>query len=120
MQYECHKVNFRSGAPNIDSTDWTKKKRATISSKNKDDKSFQYAVMVALNYEEIKGNLETVLNIKPFVNKCGKEQIVHQKQMIGKRLRKLVRQLLLIFCILKNKKDVQLIIQKLIQTAKNK
>ena len=97
-----------------------KKKRATISSKNKDDKSFQYAVMVALNYEEIKGILETVLNIKPFVNKCGKEQIVHQKQMIGKRLRKLVRQLLLIFCILKNKKDVQLIIQKLIQTAKNK
>ena len=41
MQYKFHKVNFRRGDPNIDSPDWTKKKRATISPKNKDDKSSQ-------------------------------------------------------------------------------
>ena len=40
--------------------------------------------------------------------------------MIGKRLRKIFDQLLLIFCILKKKKYIQLTIQKLIRTVKNK
>ena len=39
----------------IDSPDWIKKKKATANVKNKDDKYFQYAVMVSLNYKEIKG-----------------------------------------------------------------
>ena len=29
----------------------------------------QYAVTIALNYEEIKWNLERVSNIQPFINK---------------------------------------------------
>ena len=40
--------------------------------------------------------------------------------MIGKLLRKTIRQLLLIFCILKKKKYVQLISQKLIRNVKKK
>ena len=40
--------------------------------------------------------------------------------MIGKRLRKVIPQLLLIFCVLKKKKYVQLISQKLIQIVENK
>ena len=58
MCYKCHKVN------------WIKKKKATINPKNPDDKRFQYAVTVALNYEEIKWNPERASNIKPFINKC--------------------------------------------------
>ena len=38
--------------------------------------------------------------------------------MIGKRLRKIIRQLLLIFCILKKNKYFQLIFQKLIRIVK--
>ena len=34
-----------------------------------DDKCFQYARTLALNYEGIKWNLEKVSNIKPFINK---------------------------------------------------
>ena len=45
------------------------KKKATINLKHTDDKCFQYAVTVTLNYEEIKWNLERVSNIKPFINK---------------------------------------------------
>ena len=50
---------------------WTKKrkKKATINPKKKDDKYFQYAVKVALNYEEIKLNPERVSNITPFIKK---------------------------------------------------
>ena len=37
----------------IDSPDWIKKEIVTINPKNTDDKCFQYAATVALNYEEI-------------------------------------------------------------------
>ena len=42
----------------IDSPDRIKKKKATISPKNKDDKCFQYAIAVPLNYKKIKWNPE--------------------------------------------------------------
>ena len=88
--------------------------------KNSDDKYFQYAATVALNYEKIKWNLERVSNIKLFLNKYNWKGINYSsKQMIGKRKRKLIRQLFLIFCILKKKKYVQLTSPKLIRIVKN-
>ena len=42
----------------IDSPDWIKNKKATINSKNEDDKYFQYAATVTLNSEKIKCNPE--------------------------------------------------------------
>ena len=35
-----------------------KRKKATLNSKNTDDNCFQYAVTIALNYEEIESHLE--------------------------------------------------------------
>ena len=46
-----------------------KKEKTTINPKNTDDKCFQYAVTVALNYGKIKWNSETISDIKPFINK---------------------------------------------------
>ena len=69
MYYKCHKVNFKRGDSFIDSSDWIKKKKAAINTRNTDDKCFQYAATVALNYEEIKRNPEIVSNVKPFINK---------------------------------------------------
>ena len=46
-----------------------KKKKATIKIKNEDDRCFQYAVTVALNYKEIELHPEKVSIIKPFINK---------------------------------------------------
>ena len=37
-----------------------KNKKATINPKNKDDKCFQYALTVTLNYQNIKNNLERI------------------------------------------------------------
>ena len=70
MYYKCHRVNFMHRGSYINSPDWIKKKKGTINSKNTDDKCFQYAATVALNYEEIESNPERVLSIKPFINKC--------------------------------------------------
>ena len=39
------------------------KKEATINPKNTDNKCFQYAATVALNYEEFESHPERVLNI---------------------------------------------------------
>ena len=52
------------------------KKKATINSINKkDNKCFQYAVTVVLNYEEIKKDLQGITKIKPFINKYNWEGI---------------------------------------------
>ena len=61
---KCHKINFKYG---VSYTDLIKKKKATINSKNLDDKFFQYAVIVALNYEENESHPQRVSNIKPFI-----------------------------------------------------
>ena len=70
-----------------------KKKKTTINPKNADDKCFQYAVTVALYYEEIKWNPEGVSNINPFINKYNYREINYpsKKKMIGKHLRKITR-----------------------------
>ena len=57
LYYKCHKTNyFNRGVSYIDSPDWiNKKKKVTINPINKkDNKFFQYALTVTLNYEEIK------------------------------------------------------------------
>ena len=63
LYYKCHKINFKHGGSYLDSLDWIKKKKTTIIPKNTNDKSFQYAVTIALNYGEIKWNTERVSNI---------------------------------------------------------
>ena len=96
-------------------------KKATINKTDTDYKCFQYGATVALNYEEIGWHPQGVSSIKPFINKYNWEGINYPSNwMIGKCLRKIIRQLLLIFCIPKKKKYVQFISQKLIWIVKNK
>ena len=50
--------------------DWIKNKRAAKNPINKiDNKCFQYAVIVALNHEEIWKNPKRITKINPFLNK---------------------------------------------------
>ena len=41
--------------------------KITINPKNSDDKCFQYAITVALNYQNIKSNPERISKIKSFI-----------------------------------------------------
>ena len=52
--YSFNKVSLSRGGSYIDSPKWLKNKKATINPENTDDKCFQYALTVALNYEQIK------------------------------------------------------------------
>ena len=56
LYYKCHKLNFKRNGSYIDSPDRKKKKNVTINPKHTNDKCFQYAVTVALNYEEIESH----------------------------------------------------------------
>ena len=52
-----------------------KKKAIIISSKNNDDKCFQYAATVALNYQKIKSNPERISKIKLFIERYDWKEI---------------------------------------------
>ena len=57
LYYDLNKISLNRGGSYIKSPDWIKDKKATINPKNeKDNKCFQYALTVALNYEKIKKN----------------------------------------------------------------
>ena len=77
LYYKCHKISPNHDGSYIDSPDWIKNKKATtINSINiKDNKCFQYVVTVALNYEEMKKDLQRITKIKPFINKYNWEGI---------------------------------------------
>ena len=77
-----------------------KKQNATINPKNKDEKCFQYALIVALNYKQIKNHPEMISKIKPFIDKYNWKDIdfpSHNKDW--KNLSQTINQLLLIFCM---------------------
>ena len=47
MYYKCHKISLNRGGSYIDFPEWLKNKKATINSKNNDDKRFQYTIAAA-------------------------------------------------------------------------
>ena len=118
MYYKCHKVNFKCSGSYIHSSDWIKRKKATINPKNTDNKCFQYAATVALNYKEIESHPERVSNI----NKYNWKGIYYTSKIDDcKTFEKNNPTLTLnILHTKKKKKYVLPICQKLIRIVKNK
>ena len=52
----------------IVSPKWLNNKQETIKSKSNDDKCFQYALNVALNYQNITKDSSRISKIKPFID----------------------------------------------------
>ena len=75
MYYNLNKASLSRGGSYIDSPEWIEKKKVTINPKNKDDRCFQYALTVALNYEQIKIIPQRISNIKPFIDKYNWKEI---------------------------------------------
>ena len=65
LYYSLNKVSLSTSGLYIDSPKWLKNKRTTRNPKNNDDKCFQYALTVALNYEKIKDHPKGISKIKP-------------------------------------------------------
>ena len=60
LYYDLNKITLSRGGSYIGSPEWLKNKKATINPKNNDDKCFQYALTVALNYQNIENNPERI------------------------------------------------------------
>ena len=47
---------------------WIKGKKSIINPKNNDHKCFQYAVILAVNYDKIDRNSQRISKIRPFID----------------------------------------------------
>ena len=75
LYYDLNKINLNRGESYTDSLKWIKNKKGTINPKNSDDKFFQYAIYVALNYKRIGKKPQRISNIKPFIDQHNWEEI---------------------------------------------
>ena len=68
LYYDFNIISLNRSGSYIDSPKWLKDKRSTINPKNNDDKCFQYAVTLALNFDKIKKDPQRISKIKPFID----------------------------------------------------
>ena len=75
LYYHLQKISLKRARSYIDSLKQLKNKRATIIPKNNDNNCFQYALTVALNYQNIKKVLQKISKFKPFIDQYNWKEI---------------------------------------------
>ena len=69
LYYKCNNIILNRGDLYIYSTAWLKNRKVPINPKLNDNSCSQYALIVALNHENIENRREIILKINPFINK---------------------------------------------------
>ena len=65
--YDFNRVSIGKGGSYIESPKWLKDKKCTVNQKNNDNKCFQYATTLALNFNKINKHPQRISRIKPFI-----------------------------------------------------
>ena len=69
LEYHLHKISLNRGSSYIESLEWIKHRKVIINPKNTNDNNcFQYAIIAALNYQNINHNPERMSKLKPFID----------------------------------------------------
>ena len=69
LEYHLHKTSLNRGSSYIKSPEWLKNKGVTINPKNtKNNKCFQYAIIAALNHQNIDHHPERISKLRPFID----------------------------------------------------
>ena len=68
LYHPLQKISLKRGRSYIDSPEWLKTKKATVNPKKNDNNCFQYALTVALSYQNIKKDPQRIPKIKPFAD----------------------------------------------------
>ena len=76
-----------------------KNTKATMNPKNNDDKCFQYALTVTLNYGKIKKDPQRISKIKPFIDQYNWKDIDFPTHSKDSKKFESNNKLLLIFCM---------------------
>ena len=66
--YYFNRITITKGGSYIESLKWLKDKKCTINQKNNDNKCFQYAATLALNFNNIDKDPQRISKIKPFID----------------------------------------------------
>ena len=66
FNYDFNRASISKGGSYIDSPKWLKDKKSTVNQKN-DNKCFQYATTLALNFNKINKDPQRISKIKPFI-----------------------------------------------------
>ena len=75
LHYDLNKISLNRGGSYIKSPDWLNGKK-TINPKNENDnKCFQYALTIALNYEKMKENHQRISKIERFIDQYNWNEI---------------------------------------------
>ena len=68
LYYDLNRITISKGGSYIGSPKWLKDKKCVVNQKNNDNKCFQYAATLVLNFNNIDRNPQTISKIKPFIN----------------------------------------------------
>ena len=68
LYYDLNRITISKGGSYIESPKWLKDKKCCINQKNPDNKCFQYAATLALNFNNINRDPQRTSKIKPFIN----------------------------------------------------
>ena len=68
LYYDLNRITISKGRSYIESPKWLKDKKCTINQKNTDNKCFQYATTLALNFNNIDKHHQRISKIKPFID----------------------------------------------------
>ena len=68
LYYDFNRISISKGGSYIDSPKWLKDKKSTVNQKNTDNRCFQYATTLALNFNKINRHPERITKIKPFID----------------------------------------------------
>ena len=66
MDIDFHRLNLRRGSSYVPLPDWLMKKKAIINPKNSDMECFKWAVIAAMNWDEIGNNPERVSKLRRY------------------------------------------------------
>ena len=68
LYYDLNRITISKGGSYIESPKWLKDKKCVVNQKINDNKCFQYAATLALNFNNIDRNPQRISKIKPFIN----------------------------------------------------
>ena len=66
--YDFNRVSISKGGSYIESPKWLKDKKCIVNQINNDNKCFQYATTLELNFNKIDRNPQRISRIKPFID----------------------------------------------------
>ena len=68
LEYHLHEISLNRGNSYINSPEWIKNKKVTNPKNTEDNNCFQYAIIAALNYQNINHNPERISKLRQFLN----------------------------------------------------